>query len=342
MTNEAAPTLVPAVPYAGTRRAAGRAAGVLAEIAALVGGAALVLSAAPVLVLLRLLLPVLPGPVRAVARLVLLYGVYLVVFELPVLWAVLRLRVTPPPAGQGQFQTHLPVLRRASARFFGPGLTALGLRPQVEQPVLDPDRPVVLLMRHAGVLNTQLALHFMVNRLERVPHAICKRAVTADPALAALIRPLALYPIRWDTAGRFRALRHLMGIGRELGAGDVAVVFPEGTNFSRRRQRRSAAGAEGAVAGGCVLPAMSGGARAVLAAAPEAQIVFVGHTGLEDLLPWRLGAGYPSSGRGRFRVACWSVERSEVPRGKDEFARWLDLQWVAMDRWVRAARAERG
>src|SRR5258705_11742105 len=70
-----------------------------------------------------------------------------------------------------------------------------------------------------------------------------------------------------------------------------------------------------------LLPPRSGGAFAAIDAAPTADVVFVAHTGLDDLITvgdvWR---GLPMEQV--IRAQWWRVPAAEGPRRRDDVGRW--------------------
>ena len=118
---------------------------------------------------------------------------------------------------------------------------------------------------------------------------------------------------------------------------DAAVIFPEGMVVSEaRRQRaiarleqRDPARAARVRALTCLGPARLGGTAALLRGAPDADLVFVTHTGFERLAslataPAQIPLVDP------VRVDIRRVPRSEVSEG-DGFAAWFDEEWVRCD-----------
>jgi len=120
------------------------------------------------------------------------------------------------------------------------------------------------------------------------------------------------------------------------------VLFPEGGNFTPARRTRAIAQlaasgldrlvplAEGLTN---VLPPRPGGAFAALDAAPGADVLFVAHTGLEQLSsPRDLWRGLPM--RSGVRVGMWVVPAEDVPEGDDDRVQWLYGWWEHIDTWI--------
>ena len=84
-----------------------------------------------------------------------------------------------------------------------------------------------------------------------------------------------------------------------------------------------------------VLAPRPGGLLAALAAAPEADVVWVAHTGLDDLASvadvWH---ALPMDRA--IQMRWWQVPASEVPRGPDAQIEWLFAWWERIDAWIAA------
>jgi hypothetical protein len=302
----------------------------------------------PVFLLARLV-AALPAPARVVAaaRLTALVGIYLALFELPALTGTLRLRCARPRTAAGAREDdprYLALDRKLLARFFGPGcrLAGLTLRP-FELPDRPAERPVVLLARHAGLFNSQFMYHLVGNVLGGEPVGVGKRAVCLDPGQAALLSQMRFASFRWNRAGRQAASVKLTELAGTLRAGDYLVLFPEGTNFTARRRRRAiaclrahglTAQAEHAETLRSMLPPHLAGVRHLLDAAPTADVLFVCHTGLEDLMRRRSRLGYRTRQDGVLRFTTWVDPNANVPRERVARDVWLLTWWRQLDAWV--------
>ncbi len=121
----------------------------------------------------------------------------------------------------------------------------------------------------------------------------------------------------------------------------VGVIFPEGTFFNERRkaravkslERRNPAHAAAASAMNYVLPPRPAGTLAMLEAAPDADIVILGHVGFEPFgtiakILGNLGAEHDVV------IRAWRFERDTVPIDPTEQVDWLFDRWAEMDRWI--------
>jgi 1-acyl-sn-glycerol-3-phosphate acyltransferase len=134
-----------------------------------------------------------------------------------------------------------------------------------------------------------------------------------------------------------------------LGPTGALVIFPEGGNFTPSRWSRGISQlertrhyGEARRARGManLLPPRSGGAFAAIDAAPTADVVFVAHTGLDDLITvgdvWR---GLPMEQV--IKAQWWRVPADDVPRERDEVVRWLYDWWERIDAWIEENRTTR-
>ena len=219
--------------------------------------------------------------------------------------------------------------RRASIRHVGRGV-------RWEEA---PDRrPLLVFSRHAGPGDSVLLVHALVQQGLR-PHIVLRDTLQWAPALDTVLNRLpSLF-----TGSRRRVTRHdVAALARDLRPGDALVLFPEGRNFTPHRRLSSISrleelgdheGAERARELRHVLMPRAGGASAALAAAPGADVVFVAHTGLEDLSSFvDLWRGTPMDAH--IRVTAWRVAAEDVPRDPEEAAAWLHDWWRRIDRWI--------
>jgi 1-acyl-sn-glycerol-3-phosphate acyltransferase len=288
--------------------------------------------------------PLLPGRLRALR--VLWVVIVALVLESVLLGALLALwlgsgfglAIRTPPVQYLHYQLigwYLRVLHRVAAR-------VLGLRIEIEGP--DPDdyvgRPLLVFCRHAGPGDSFLLVHALVNRYAREPRIVLAGPLQWDPALDVLLNRL---PNRFLSGGG-DVERRIGELATALDGNDAFVIFPEGGNFTERRRL---AGIERLRAGGHeemarrseamrhVLPPRPGGVAAALAAAPEADVVWVAHAGLDHLYTvadiWR---ELPLDGVVRMR--WWRVPHDEVPR--EAQVEWLYDWWERIDDWVDHAR----
>jgi 1-acyl-sn-glycerol-3-phosphate acyltransferase len=238
---------------------------------------------------------------------------------------------------------------------------ACGLRVEVTGPATDAldGRPLIVLCRHAGPGDSLLLIHHLLSVCGRRPRVVMKATLQLDPSLDVVANRVPNAFVRRSAkaghgaaagAGPSRPTRQHTDQVRRLAAGldpdGALVIFPEGGNWTplrwRRaidRLRRRGAGelADRAAAMPNVLPPRTGAALAALAACPDADVIFVAHTGLDRLVSvrdvWRTLATDME-----VRARWWRVPAADAPRAADREAQvsWLYDWWEHVDAWITA------
>ncbi len=212
--------------------------------------------------------------------------------------------------------------------------------------------PLLVFSRHAGPGDSLLLVHALLQQRFR-PHIVLRDVLQWAPAIdIGLNRVPSLFLGRLPSARPADAVRRARSTASQregvahlaagLGPGDALVLFPEGRNFTARRRLSSIArleelgdhaAAERAREMRHVLMPRIGGASAAVAAAEGAEVIFVAHTGLEDLSSFvDLWRGTPMDAS--IRVKLWRVPADEVPTRDDEAAEWLLGWWSRIDAWI--------
>jgi 1-acyl-sn-glycerol-3-phosphate acyltransferase len=237
----------------------------------------------------------------------------------------------------------LTVLLRIAGRAF-----PLDIQVTADEPPAGPRRPVIVLSRHAGPGDSFLIVHRLLTVFHRRPRVVMKSVLQLDPVMDVLGNRL---PNAFVTP-RPGVDKEILVRIRELAAGldpdGALLIFPEGGNFTARRRLKAIRKLEGAgmaeqaaLARGManLLAPRSAGALAAIDAAPAADVVFVAHTGLDQLRTlgdiWRrLPTGQPVVAR------WWRVPAEEIPEGERERIDWLYRWWGDLDAWISANRPE--
>ncbi|HEX6023679.1 MAG TPA: lysophospholipid acyltransferase family protein [Solirubrobacter sp.] len=201
--------------------------------------------------------------------------------------------------------------------------------------------PVIVLMRHASIVDTLLPANLVAG-----PHGIrlryvLKRELLADPCLDVAGRRLPNYFVRRGT-GEAQEVERVRELAHGLGRGDGVLIYPEGTRFTPERRARAIARIaerDPRLAGRgdrlrYLLPPRLGGVGALLDGAPDADVVVVAHHGFDGLRLisdiWRGGlVGLV------VRVRVTRVPRSTVPEAGAARADWLYDLWQDVDDWLK-------
>lgn len=204
--------------------------------------------------------------------------------------------------------------------------------------------PLVVLSRHAGPGDSFLLVHELLERGYR-PRVVLKASLQWAPCLDTVLHRVPARFVGGGTGGGVAAVRTL---AQGLGPGDALVIFPEGGNFTVGRRTRSIARleeegrhqeAERARELRHVLVPRTGGALAAMRAAPDAHVVLVAHTGLEQLSGlvdlWR---GLPMDAQ--IDAQAWRVPPTRVPNDDAQLEQWLYRWWRRIDAWIVEQRGE--
>jgi 1-acyl-sn-glycerol-3-phosphate acyltransferase len=229
---------------------------------------------------------------------------------------------------------YLRVLYREAAR-------VLRLKVEFEGPHPDAylDRPLVVCSRHAGPGDSFLLVHALVNWYAREPRIVLAEKLQWAPAIDTVLNRL---PNRFIHGHGALLERRIAELATALDHDDAFVIFPEGGNFTERRrvaaiERLRRRGLEDMArrseAMRNVLAPRPGGLAAALRAAPDADVVWVAHAGLDQLFTvadvWR---HLPLDQTVRMR--WWRVPAAEVPRTEEAQIGWLYDWWERIDAWI--------
>lgn len=243
-------------------------------------------------------------------------------------------------------QAHYWLTRVWLASMAAAAVRLLQLRIEVEDRPEPRAGPVLVFCRHAGPGDSILLAHTLLSAFRRRPRVVMKAALQWDPAIDVIGNrsPNAfIRPHSEDPEDHVRAIERL---SRGLGDRDALVLFPEGGNFTERRRLAAIASlkrkgmreeAEQAEKMLTVLAPRPGGALTAIRTAPDADVVFVAHTGLEFMnslvATWRI---LPLEGP--ILARYWRIPPGEIPDEHDERVDWLYAWWGRVDTWIRDRR----
>lgn len=200
--------------------------------------------------------------------------------------------------------------------------------------------PIVILSRHASLIDTLIPANFVTR-----PHGVrlryvLKRELLLDPAIDIAGNRLVnafIDRAAGDSKSERAAIRTLAS---GMGEDDGILIYPEGTRYSDAKREKYVSrlvnrdGAVGDIARGLrrVLPPRPGGTLALLEAT-AADVVVLAHRGLEGFARvkdiWS-GGLVGSTVNARF----WRVPRSDIPEERGSRVEWLFSVWSEIDEWV--------
>ena len=304
------------------------------------------------LLLAAALSPVLPGRWRAlrVLWLALLYLTFetLLLLVLLGLWLASgfgwRIR-SPYFAG-----IHYDLVQGTLIVFFQEARRVLALRIRTDGPTPSqyPDRPVLVLCRHAGPGDSFTLMYALLHWYHREPRVVLKNTLAWDPAIDVILRRIPARFISPQPGAGEDVEAQIAALAGGLDHNDAFVIFPEGGNFTPARRDRAIARlrklglermAQRAEEMTHVIAPRPGGVLAALDAAPDADVLMVAHTGVDHMLTvadvWR---ELPMDKQ--IVMRWWEVPRSEIPQGREERIDWLFEWWERVDTWIEQNRPE--
>lgn len=222
-----------------------------------------------------------------------------------------------------------------------------GMRVEVEGAAALGGGPLVLMSRHASLLDTLLPVVLVGARHGLGLRYVAKRELLWDPFFDIVGHRLATAFVRRRSRDRDLDVALVESLAGNLGPRDAIVIFPEGTRFSAAKRARNLAtlaqrdDAAFAHASRLVnmLPPHTRGPLCLIDRAKNADVVFCAHTGLEganhlhDLLAGSLVGA-------TVRVRYWRVPASDIPQAGTRVA-WLRTWWEHLDAWTRNADGDR-
>jgi 1-acyl-sn-glycerol-3-phosphate acyltransferase len=233
----------------------------------------------------------------------------------------------------------LQVLEHEAQRVLKVTITSTGATPDEFR-----GKPLLVLVRHAGAGDSFLITDLLLNWYDREPRIVLKAALQWDPALDVLLNRLPTLFVDGRPGVDRKAL--VQQLASNLDHNDAFTIFPEGGNFTFHRRARAIdwlrregveRHAEMAEDMRHVLAPRQAGTATALAAAPDADVAIVAHTGLEHLTSLKALWRYLPMDT-EIRVHWWRVPAGEAPRHPDEVADWLFGWWGLIDDWIEANR----
>lgn len=225
--------------------------------------------------------------------------------------------------------------------------STVGFRPRVEGVEALAGGNAIVLARHASLADSLLSAWAIRCEADIWPRYVLKRELLSDPCLDIVGLRVPNHFLDREAEDGSAELDALRDLAAGVTAGEVAVIFPEGTRASDRKRARALekiaerdpGRAQRLGALRRLLPPRPAGTTALVDGAPAADVVLAWHTGFDGLDTFggildRLAAPLPP-----VRIVFRRVPRDEVPTGA-AFAPWLDEQWLRMDAEVDAALAQ--
>ena len=201
--------------------------------------------------------------------------------------------------------------------------------------------PLVILIRHASTVDTLLPETFIAIEHDMWPRYVMKRELLNLPSIDIGRRWVPTVFVRRGSADLAGERDRIKAVATGMAADEGVIIYPEGTLFSAKKlaraqklvAKRQPELADLAAGLRHVLPPKLPGPIALLRAAPDADVLVLGHTGLDSFESlrdmWR-GALVGSTVHLKF----WRYAAGEVPRDDAGLGRWIYERWSELDTWI--------
>ncbi len=198
--------------------------------------------------------------------------------------------------------------------------------------------PAVMLCRHASLADSLVSAWVITSLAGLRPLYVLKRELLGDPCLDIVGNRLPNHFLDRQATDSQVELDALTQLSTGMGTSDIAVIFPEGTRASPSKRKRALqklserdpVRAERLCSLQHLLPPRPAGSAALIAGAPDADIVIGWHVGFDGLDTFggilRHLAHKPPPVVFRVR----RIPRADVPKGP-AFTEWIDATWLQTD-----------
>lgn len=221
-----------------------------------------------------------------------------------------------------------------------------GLRFEVEGDELVEPGPLVILIRHASIVDNTLGQAFLSGPHRMQLRCVLKEELKALPTLDLGARWVPTALVRRASKDPAAESARVASLGRFLhGPGDGALIYPEGTRhtpakLARAQEKIRENDPETAALADRLhhlLPPRLGGPLALIDAADRADVLVFGHVGLDGFEKvsdiWRGDLNGTT-----VRIRFWRHPRAEIPADERERIAWLYGCWQELDDWVGSQR----
>ncbi len=205
----------------------------------------------------------------------------------------------------------------------------------------EPERgPYLLLVRHVSSADTLLPMIAIALRHRLRTRYVMKAELLWDPCLDLVGQRVPNTFVRRGGADPEAAAARLGALCRDLDPDEIVVLYPEGTRFTEARRQRAldrlseqpAAQARARALTRTLLP-RTRGIAAMRSAAPDLDVVVLGHSGLEGVRGMSDLTGGALLDR-TLHLHAWRTPGAAVPTAPPALDAWLFDQWHRLEGWL--------
>jgi len=219
--------------------------------------------------------------------------------------------------------------------------TLFGLRFAVEGLELAGPGPVLVMIRHASIIDNALT-DVIIGRAHGLGFRfVIKRELQMLPTIDIGGRWVPTLFVRRASGDTAAELERLRALTINLSTDDGLLIYPEGTRWTpaklaRAKQiiaERQPEIAPLAARLRYVLPPRLGGTVALLESARDVDVVVFGHFGLDgfEYVSDIWSGGLVGT---TVQIKFWRFPAAEVPGGREELVVWLYERWQELDDWI--------
>ncbi len=299
----------------------------------------LYLGLSPALALVALLLGAMRRRGFVALRLLLALGLYLAMQVIGLLRAFITGLRTPRGSAEWR-DRHVALQAWWGGTLFAGLQKIFNLRLDVQGADALQGPAAMFLPRHVSLIDSLLPTVLISHQHGTPLRFVLKKELLFDPCLDIVGNRLANHFVDRKSAGETEraALRTLAS---EMKADEGLVLFPEGTRFRPSKRDRileklrvqKDPNLARAAALRYTLPPKLGGVSLFREGAPQADMVFIAHSGLEGLTSFRHLWSGAALGQ-TISARCWRVSSQDLPSGKAALLDFLYQEWGKMDDWV--------
>jgi 1-acyl-sn-glycerol-3-phosphate acyltransferase len=227
------------------------------------------------------------------------------------------------------------------------GIRAIfGLRFEIEGLELAGPGPVLVMIRHASIIDNALPDVIIGGAHGIGFRFVIKRELETLPTIDIGGRWVPTLFVRRASGDTARELERMHELTLNMSARDGLLIYPEGTRWTpaklarakqiiAERQPQIAPLADGLR---YLLPPRLGGTLELLQSARDADVVIFGHFGLDgfEYISDIWAGGLVGT---TVRLKFWRFPAAEVPADREELIAWLYARWQELDDWIGELRA---